>query len=234
MPDRYTFNVDNNSSDEAVERAIVDLKKMVEFGKRAEVALAELKSHGFYDEPTPTIQQQGRNDRVYYSVAIHTFTKRETVSRLDLAPFDSIQIEFGDGFDKSTYGGHESKSVRIFATGIAKVQQADGRYTEEPFRSRIGKVRVNQNYFSFIPCKSNGAFKVYTSLKVSPKAQASYEAIATAISTQLVDVVKDVIYNQVSMDLRERAPKWLIEDGVIECISNQILTQIRVFEVISS
>jgi hypothetical protein len=36
------------------------------------------------------------------------------------------------------------------------------------------------------------------------------------------------------MDLRERAPKWLIEDGVIECISNQILTQIRVFEVISS
>jgi len=232
---KYTFNVDNNSSDEAAEHAIEHLKNMVEFGKRAELALYKLETQGFYDKPTPTLSESVHHNIPYYSVTIHTFTKREEVSRSDLTPFELIKVEFGDKFDKSHYGGHEAKSVRLFAIGTAKVQQLDDTYLEEPFRKEIGRIRANQNYYSFIPRVSNGTCKLYTSLKVSPKAQASYRAIAQEIAYHLITTGEDVPhYNQITTDLQHCVPEWLVEDSVIERISNQILQQMRVLEILQS
>ena len=242
---KYTFTVNENSSEEAAKSAVTDLRRMARYGRLAEKALKSIQSGGYYDkmapmltEPEPDWNAVHRSDSsMKATVRLRKFPKKLEISRSDLAPFKSLRTKLGKTID-SSHGGHPNKEVELWLEGPIRVQTlpSQATYDQEDVSVQIGCIRINKGSISWLqrdsPYGSCQAFRVYRNLK-HEGAENAVIAFAKTISKKLC-VHPGVPPAAKTLDLQNGAWEWLIDDGIAESLFAEIYPAITISQIMES
>jgi len=239
---KYQFSVDHFSDDKSARTQLLHLRRMARLGKVAERALADIERQGYTNKLLPVAvvrkeawRQQNGGLPFSHDVQHVRFRQREDISRADLGPMDQIHVEFGsmkDGY----YSAFKNKEAPVSIKGPFRRQvNAQGQLVTENLSVEIGKVRINKSHLSFVEGSYNGtAWQVYKSIKVSPHALAAYKGIAICVAKAIVDTAPNIAKSARVHDLQTNAPDWLVEDGHIERLCQEIHSTIKILEVMEA
>jgi hypothetical protein len=254
----FAFCVDNQSDPKKVQRALKDLKRTVLLGKLAEKALKALKKGEPHDRPVLTVRTRrvvGEYDPVYrrgstreYETSIHRFPALRPVSRQDLPDLDKLSVEFGS-FKKVEVAGWILSEAPVYLSGtglLMKVDESTMRYTGKVARvvfnsetdlALLGTLRIKKKGLSFIPntVYSNGCNNII-------------ELSAGREWTRLAEIVAGVLVNfnstatsqrrslipQKMIDLQRNAAAWIIEDGIVHRMIQEMKNQVEVLKVMET
>lgn len=254
---KYGFSVDHFSDDVTCRKILLKLKRTIRLGKLAQDALREIETTGFTERMLPVSGE--RNDSSWdnqskkycksHNVQLVRFRKREDISRADLGPMDQIHIELGKMVE-GKYSVFVNKETDLTIHGPFRRQiDAQGTLETQELSVKIGFVRINKSHLSFVENGYGGAtHQVYKSLKVSQHAAASYKAMANCIAKAIIGVSNERVVDPVTgvisgkeidmsakvHDLQAAAPQWLVDDGHIERICNEIHQTVKVLTVMEA
>ena len=245
------FTVDENSDPEVAAKALEALRRMVEFGKQAALALAAVERDGFYDGAVP-VASEPTDDRYnnVYAVQGHYETKKKTdvhfvhlprrlpISRADLGDMARLRVEMGQVKDTS-YAGNPTREIPLFVAGPLARQTATGvaEYEVVEDRRECGHIRINKNHLSWLAPAGYGtgdAHRVYKEMKYAG-AKESMVAFSKGVSKILV--VKgsaEMLAAAKTLDLQNTAWEWFLQDGHAERMFRDIHEITRVIEVMEA
>lgn len=240
---KYGFSVDEHSDDETARKVLLQLKRMARLGKVAERALKEIEEKGFCNRQLPVAfaskdSWKKQADSSYictHDISHVKFRKREDISRADLGPMDQIHIEFG-GMRDGHYSAFSNKEAPLLLRGPFRRQiNVEGELETQELSVEVGKVRINKSHLSFVEGTYSGkTHQVYKAQGVSPHALVAYKGMAECFVKAIVDTTPGISMSARTHDLRTTAPQWLVEDGHIERLCQEIHKTIRVLEVMEA
>lgn len=243
------FCVDNNSDPGAVRQAVVDLKRTIRLGKRAEKVLQALKQDGHFDGKVPIVSKGGYG----YVASVHKFPAYQPISRDDIPEWSEISVEC-DERRTGEHGGSKFYTVPVFLKGRALCVQLDednlsaGKIVQKLQKLKIASARLGE-----CRLKSNGTvtfavsdryhcdavFRIRRNVNASAQAKADAMAFANILAQALVqyenqDWHAKARIPQKMLDLRQAVPAWLIEDGHVERMFNDMLNAIEIVNVMGT
>lgn len=242
---KYTFTVNEDSSEEAAKSAVTNLRRMARYGRLAEKALKSIQSSGHYDKMAPMLTEPEQDWSAHHrpensrkaEVRLRKFPKKLGISRSDLAPFKSLRTKLGKT-ENSSHGGHPNKEVELWLEGPIRVQTlpSQAAYVQEDVSIQIGSIRINKGSISWLdgtyPYGACQAFRIYQNLK-HKGAENAIIAFAKTISKKLC-VYPGVLPAAKTLDLQNGAWEWLIEDGIAENLFAEIHPAITISQVMDS
>ena len=249
MPKR--FCVDNQSDPKSVARAITDLKRMAHLGDRAKKILEALETNGHFDGRMPVLTL----DRGLYRVETRRYPAFEPISRDDIPGWYNLTVECGE-LKESKYGGSKFWAMPVYLNGTALMmgRDSDGTYKGKVLkvtmkcrfdRARLGECRLKSNGTVTFEAASNyrwgisGVFRIKRDPDASDKTREEANIFARMVAQCLVNYGEVNYYGgpiireipQKMLDLQAEVPKWLIEDGLVKRMFNDILDVIEVVKV---
>jgi hypothetical protein len=241
------FCIDNKSDPDLVRQAVVDLKRTVRLGKRAEKVLQALKQDGHFDGDVPIV---AKNGYLGYVASVHKFPAYQPISRDDIPGWSEISVEC-DERRTGEHGGSKFYTMPVFLRGQALYAQLDddnmltGKIAQKLQKLKIASARLGE-----CRLKSNGTvtfavsdryycgavFRVRRNINASANAKADAKAFASILAQALVqfddrDWHAKARTPQKLLDLRQTVPSWLIEDGHVERMFNDMLDAIEIVNV---
>ncbi len=215
------YVVDNTSNVKAITEAVEGLRRMVALGKASEEALQSLEQNHHYNKIVGWATS-GTHPAIRFS----RFPRYQPISRDDMPNLADLRLDLTTGY-RSQYGGHKCDEYPVRLCGEYYIYHKDESLSMEPIGNGdgvvIGKLRVNKNTISWI---QNGRYtfpvteKRKTVEATIARVRASYgaiEAVANTIGEWIIvaDSKREESFclNQKAKDLKRMAPKWLIKDG---------------------
>lgn len=241
------FCVNNRSDPKSVTEAVTALKRMVRFGKRAERALKELETEGFFDGRVPVMDPCYKS----YSARVVRFPAYIPISRDDIPGWKDMTIDFGE-LHKGSHGGHEFRQFQVFFRGTALAAETEdythtGKILYEPQKhgvktSQLGYCRIKSNgSVTFAPCFCGypnvpSVIRVKRNPEASDKTRTEALQFATMLAYVIIQCNDGYGYDrekipQQLLDLRVALPVWLVEDGIVRRMFNEILDIVEVTKV---
>ena len=237
MDEEKQYVVGNESNPVVVKRAIDGLRKMVAFGREAEVALAALESVGHYDHLTHWYDEHNK------TVKRNRFPRFEKVCVDDMPMLSQLWLEPGRP-EKAQYGGHKCVEYPLYLRGEGWVFDSSNESFElKPISqsgSEIGKLRVSKSKMSYLSRYGKSAFHVSekkSTIEATIKAMKSNAEMEMAriISGHLVRPKSyEVQLNQRAKDLHFFSPKWLVDFGHMRRILEDLVRGVCVADVMNS
>lgn|SRR5512135_390027 len=249
----HDFSVDKFSDDEACDRAIEQLERMVALGDQARAALDEIRSKGFYEGKAPVAgpespqwYDQGRG-QIGHSVRFAVLQKRQPFSRADLPPLSNLQLIFKEA-ENTKYSGHPCIEIPLYCKGqVARQVDLAGTLAFYEQEQMLGTIRINKNHLSFIENSNRKTVHVYQDLSKAPADKAKESATIFAerlarmmisegldISAESAEKAGFVLMAARTLSLQQAAPQWFIEDGVVQRMYEEIHQYARVLEVMEA
>jgi hypothetical protein len=237
------FCVNNSSNPDVARRAIVELKRTVRFGKRAEQALEALEREGHFDGKVAVFTRD-----CYYSAAVYRLPAYQPVSRDDIPEWDGVSVECGEK-RMGHHGGAKFHTVPIYLSGTALLVQTNDKSVKVARKPQglkiatamLGECRLKSN--KTVTFAANSRYRQTGSVFHIKRDidETRYEAgeFANIVSQALVqfdghDWAARSSIPQKILDLRAAVSEWLIEDGKIRQMFNSILDAIEVVRVMES
>lgn len=242
------FVVDNNSDPEAAQEALRNLRRTIKLGKIAERALKAIQTEGHYDGQVVVVSRD-----VYYGAQVHRFPAYQSVSRADIPNWDQLAVVCGDKTTGS-HGGSKFDQVPVWlqATGWAPDRDENAvptgkwervRLGERLARARLGNCRMKKGgEVTFDPStmlgfSPEGVFRIKRNPDASSKTRAEAIQFAKLVAHCLVNCGMSHEWQlrqkcpQKLLDLQRVAQHWLIEDGIVKRMFNDMLDAIEVVKV---
>jgi hypothetical protein len=248
------FVVDNNSDPEEARKALRDLRRTAMMGRRAERALKAIEAEGHYDGQVVVIVFDERAE--YYSAVPHRFPAYQSVSRADIPNWDQLAVVCGDKTTGS-HGGSKFDQVPVWlqATGWAPDRDENANPTgrwervrlgERLAQARLGNCRMKKGgEVTFDPStmlgfNPEGVFRIKRNPDASSKTRAEAVQFAKLVAHCLVNCGMSHEWQlrqkcpQKLLDLQRVAQHWLIEDGIVKRMFNDMLDAIEVVKVMEA
>lgn len=248
------FVVDNNSDPEEARKALRDLRRTAMMGRRAERALKAIEAEGHYDGQVVVIVFDGHYG--YYSAVPHRFPAYQPVSRADIRDWEQLSVVCGDKTTGS-HGGIKFAQVPVYlqATGWAPDRDENavptGKWERvklglKVHRARLGDCRMKSNgEVTFCPSTlfghlSNGVFRIKRNPDASDKTRQEAAFFAKIAAHCLVDcgmrheLKLQAKCPQKILDLQAAVQVWMLEDGIVKRMFNDMLDSIEVIKVMEA
>lgn len=252
-----TFCLDNRSDPESVARAKKALRRMIRLGKRAEKIMERIETVGHFDGRMPLVffgrKTYGNHDG--YDVSIHRFPAYRSISRDDVPGWNDITVECGER-EEGSYGGSKFWTMPVYLKGSALVEEIDDKYArtgrvnvmnlKATLKSaRLGECRLKSNgtvTFDTDRAFSYGinVFRIRRNPDASDKAREEATLFAKAVARSLIRHEENTgsYYRESNtktpqklLDLQATIPRWLLEDGFVKRMFNDMLDAIEVVKV---
>jgi hypothetical protein len=250
----HGFSVDMHSDDEACDRAVEQLERMVALGEQAKVALDAIRTQGYFEGRAPVAGPEsaqwydGGRGQMGHSVRFAMLQKRQPFSRADLPPLGNLQLVFKEA-EHTKYSGHPCIQIPLYCRGQV-ARQVDPAGTLQFFEEEqhLGTIRINKNHLSFIENSNNKTVHVFPNLSKAPAEKAKESAklfserLARLMVREGVDLSdaqsasggKFVQMTARTLDLQNTSPQWFIEDGVVQRMYEEIYRYASVLEVMEA
>lgn len=249
------FCVDNDSRPENVASALLNLRRMVKLGKRAERILAALRREGHFDGKIPLLSKAPGNG--WYNVSVHSFPAYQPISRDDVPGWADLTVECGER-KRGSHGGTKFWEMPVFLKGEALVMELDDgeqytgnilrqQFNAKTHKARLGACRMKSNgAVTFEPALRYGGgvvFRIRRNTEASDKARAEAESFAKLMAKCVVNTpvtgyqsyhINAVKVPQKILDLQAAVPGWLLEDGHVQRAFVDMLDAIECVKVMNS
>lgn len=243
---RKRLAVDAVSDDKTRETTIYNLRRMVKYGKMAERALRDIKAQGFAHGTFPTVGSPIRNsygNRHQVSNVVEVRLKAYVDPVRELAPpLSDLGIYFGN-VETSYNGGAEFEQLPLIVRGQIFRQRRDEHVIEDgsiPF----GYLRLLKNGYSFEQRRTapgpeeemvhmtgtGSVFQVYSNFKYDG-AQKMLKGFAAAISWAVVRTAKGTEADQLTTDMEKAVEGWLMSEGHVHRMCEEMHRHLTVREV---
>jgi hypothetical protein len=244
------FVVDNNSDPAEAKQVLRQLRRTVRLGKIAERALKSLEERGSFDSRVVVLHREYG----YYCAAVRKLSAYRPFSRDDVPGWPELTVVCG----KKTIGSHggsrfDQVSLWLLGTGFAPrrhIKPVD-QWEQVTLRkgvpgARLGTCRMKANgEVTFVVSSSleettNCVIRISRNPGASAKSLAEAQRFARVVAACLVDVGRPHELElfkkcpQYLTDLRRAAPDWLIEDGHVHRMFNDILDAVAVVRVMEA
>ena len=240
------FVVDNRSDPEAVREAVTDLKRLIRLGKHAEKALQKIRSEGHYDGRVATVGCSCPGG--YLSASIHRFPAYVPVFRDMIPGWENLAIWCGEvGVD--SHGGTKfpTISVHLSGNGFSMNSEKPGFTFPVQFdaipkgQSRIGFLRLKKNgdvTFTPVHGYASPVIRVWRNPELS-KTRAAMAEFARIVAKKLVHGGEPYEQSRINVpqwmiDLNREAAGWMVEDGIVKRMFNDMLDAALVVKVIEA
>lgn len=254
------FCVDNSSGDAAVRKALIDLHRTVKMGKLAERALATLRETGCCDRRVPVISRESGR----YEVWTRRFPAYVPISRESIPNWDYLTVECGERKEGTYAGKtfHEVPVFLSGTALMMELSSDNGGYTGKVIRvkmkaprhlARLGSCRLKSN--GEVTFEANqvyggrtAVFRIKRNIDASDRTREEARTFAGIVAKCLINFAEDIgrfhgSYHpgrgysripQEMVDLMAAVPDWLIEDGHIKRMFNDMLNSVEIVKVMEA
>lgn len=227
------FCAGNLSDPKVVKETLLQLRRMIRFGKLAERSLKKLREDGFCDSRTPVVERsKGWGD--VYGLRLVRFPKKVGVSREDMPDWGNVSLKLGETFP-TRHSNRPLVAVKVFLCGTVLNQKSDedgipiGGFDVVKAKELIGSIRMLKGQrLSFVDNDS------VTILKNDAKTEAF---IARLVAKNLVNFCGSTYRNEIPqkfLDLKKFSKEWLIEDGIAKQLLQSIFDSINILKVLEA